>query len=59
MIDVKRTLQALMDDERMKAPTLRRDELVRTLQAAVDEIEWYEATVARLQARITRLEGLP
>ena len=58
MIDVVHHLNALLDDERQKAPTLRSQELQRVLQAAVDEIEWQRKAIARLEARIARLEGL-
>ena len=58
MIDVIHHLRAAIDDERAKAPTLRNAELIRVLDAAVDEIEWQRTAIARLEARIARLEGL-
>lgn len=58
MIDVLHHLQALLHDERAKAPTLRSAELVDVLDAAAGEIEWQRKAIARLEARIARLEGL-
>ena len=58
MIDVLHHLQALLDDERAKAPTLRSQELVDVLDAAAGEIQWQRRAIARLEARIARLEGL-
>jgi hypothetical protein len=58
MIDVLHHLHALLDDERAKAPTLRNTELVDVLDAAAGEIEWQRKAIARLEARIARLEGL-
>jgi hypothetical protein len=58
MVDVYHHLLAFLDDERQKAPTLRRDELVTLLEAAAGEIDWQRKAIARLEARIARLEGL-
>ena len=58
MIDVLHHLQALLDDEQRKAPTLRNQELIDVLDAAAGEIEWQRRAIARLEARIARLEGL-
>jgi len=58
MIDVLHHLQALLDDEQAKAPTLRSQELIDVLDAAAGEIQWQRKAIARLEARVARLEGL-
>jgi hypothetical protein len=58
VIDVIHHIHALLDDEKDKAPTLRSQELIDVLEAAAGEIDWQRKAIARLEARIARLEGL-